>query len=211
MRVQKETRTVSSEFEVRAAASGGSVLVGYAAKFGTRSQDLGGFVETIALGAFDRALQEQHDVRALFNHDPSLILGRSGAGTLRLFTDDVGLRYEVDLPDTSAGRDLAESLRRGDVAESSFSFRVLDQDWSLDADGRDLRTITDLALYDVSPVTYPAYLDTSSALAARAAAAAAHQGEAIARALHIARIGAETDALHTTVLTTEEKVTNIVH
>ncbi|MFE4355111.1 HK97 family phage prohead protease [Kitasatospora sp. NPDC056800] len=164
----RETRTTSGDFEIRSSEDNGvTTMVGYAAKFNTRSQDLGGFVETIAPGAFTRAIEEAHDVRALINHDASLIIGRTVAGTLRLSQDDTGLRYEVDLPDTTAGRDLAESLRRGDISQSSFGFRVLDADWSLDTDGRDLRTIRDLALFDVSPVTYPAYLDTNSGLAQR--------------------------------------------
>ncbi|WP_043466519.1 HK97 family phage prohead protease [Kitasatospora sp. MBT66] len=165
---EREIRTSLSSFEIRSADDGtGPVMVGYAAKFNTRSQDLGGFVETIAPGTFSRAIEEAHDVRALINHDPNLVIGRTVAGTLRLIQDEIGLRYEVDLPDTSAGRDLSESLRRGDISQSSFGFRVLDADWSLDTDGRDLRTIRDLALFDVSPVTYPAYLDTDSGLAQR--------------------------------------------
>lgn len=138
------------------------VVSGYAAKYNTRSQDLGGFVETLAPGAFARAIREAHDVRAVINHDANLILGRTAAGTLTLEDDNTGLRYEVVLPDTSYARDLAESMRRGDINQSSFSFRVLDQDWSHDTDERALRTITDVYLYDVSPVTYPAYLDTTS-------------------------------------------------
>jgi HK97 family phage prohead protease len=147
-------------------------MVGYAAKFNTRSQDLGGFVETIAPGAFTRSLEDMADVKALFNHDPNIVLGRSTAGTLRLFQDDTGLRYEVDLPNTTAGRDLAISLERGDISQSSFAFRTIKDDWSFDQDGRELRTLQDLELRDVSPVTYPAYLDTNSGIAQRSLTAA---------------------------------------
>ncbi|MFF3062630.1 HK97 family phage prohead protease [Streptomyces sp. NPDC057909] len=162
-----ETRATLSDFQVSTGQDGGTVVTGYAAKFNTRSQDLGGFVETIAPGAFTRALEESHDVRALINHDPNLVLGRTTAGTLRLTQDDIGLRYEVDLPNTTAAKDLTESLKRKDISQSSFSFRAIREDWSYDTDGRELRTLQDLELCDVSPVTYPAYLDTVSELTQR--------------------------------------------
>jgi HK97 family phage prohead protease len=142
---------------------------GYAAKFDTRSHDLGGFIETVRGGAFGRALNEGQDVRALINHNPGLILGRTAAGTLKLSEDTTGLHYEVDAPDTSYARDLAESMQRGDVTQSSFSFRVRLDDWQKEGRGR-LRTLIDVDLLDVSPVTYPAYEDTESGVqgAARA-------------------------------------------
>ena len=168
----QETRTTNSKFEVRSNDDGSITMVGYAAKFNTRSQDLGGFVETIAPGAFTRSLDDGADVKALFNHDPNIVLGRSTAGTLRLFQDDTGLRYEVDLPNTTAGKDLAISLQRGDISQSSFAFRTISDDWSFDTDGRELRTLHDLELRDVSPVTYPAYLDTNSGIAQRSLEAA---------------------------------------
>jgi HK97 family phage prohead protease len=177
-------------------------MVGYAAKFNTRSQDLGGFVETIAPGAFTRSIDAGADVKALFNHDPNIVLGRSTAGTLRLTQDETGLRYEVDLPNTQAGRDLAVSLQRGDISQSSFAFRTIKDDWSFDTDGRELRTLHDLDLRDVSPVTYPAYLDTDSGIAQRSLAAARAarepksnlraievEGMALANALNIIEIG----------------------
>jgi HK97 family phage prohead protease len=168
----QETRTTNSKFEVRSNEDGTVTMVGYAAKFNTRSQDLGGFVETIAPGAFTRSLEDGADVKALFNHDPNIVLGRSTAGTLRLIQDDIGLRYEVDLPNTTAGKDLAISLQRGDINQSSFAFRTISDDWSFDTDGRELRTLHDLELRDVSPVTYPAYLDTDSGIAQRSLEAA---------------------------------------
>lgn len=168
----QETRTTSGAFELRSNDDGGVTMTGYAAKFGTRSQDLGGFVETIAPGAFTRSLGHGVDIKALFNHDPNIVLGRSIAGTLRLTEDATGLRYEVDLPNTQAGRDLAVSLQRGDISQSSFAFRTIKDDWSFDADGRELRTLHDLELRDISPVTYPAYLDTDSGIAQRSLKAA---------------------------------------
>lgn len=161
-----ERRTALGTVEFR---EDGDRLVarGYAAVFESLSKDLGGFVERIAPGAFDRVLNEGQDVVALANHDPNLVLGRSGSGTLRLRADDVGLGYEVDLPNTATGRDWAELLRRRDVVGSSFGFRVaVDGDeWGTDADERPLRTIRSVAVVrDVGPVTFPAYGGTEAAL-----------------------------------------------
>lgn len=137
-------------------------ISGYAAKFNTLSENLGGFRETIQVGAFDHVLVD--DVRALFNHSPSMILGRTKAGTLHLEADAIGLRYCIDPPDTQYARDLHKSIRRGDVTQSSFAFQVDRDDWQEDDDGRIIRTIKTIKrLFDISPVTYPAYPDTSVA------------------------------------------------
>jgi HK97 family phage prohead protease len=115
--------------------------------------------ERIMPGAFDRALTERHDVRALFNHDPNQVLGRT-PNTLRLAVGLKGLEYEADMPDTQAGRDVAHLIERGDVTGSSFGFIVRGQRFI--SDGKmDIREITDVDLLDVSPVTYPAYTSTS--------------------------------------------------
>lgn len=155
-------------FEVRKDSETGKVgFTGYALKFDTRSENLGGFRETVAPGAVTKTVGEA-DVRALFNHDPNLILGRSTAGTLVLTVDEVGLRYDIpDMPDTTYARDLAVSMARGDVTQSSFGFRVVKDDWSEDHDGFPLRTLNEIALFDVSPVTYPAYRDTDSGVSVR--------------------------------------------
>lgn len=139
------------------------VATGYAAVFDRRSQNLGGFVEYVRPGAFRKTLQEA-DVRALFNHDPNFLLGRRNAGTLRLEEDEVGLRYEVDLPDTTTGRDVAALLRRGDLYGSSFGFRTIKDDWNLTEDGFPVRHLVDVALLDVGPVTNPAYTDATAAV-----------------------------------------------
>ncbi|MES9985633.1 MAG: HK97 family phage prohead protease [Candidatus Thiodiazotropha sp. 6PLUC6] len=141
---------------------GESRITGYAAIFNTLSENLGGFREQIRSGAFDSVLT--NDVRALFNHDPSLILGRTTAGTLSLDSDGTGLRYRIEPPDTQAARDLIKSIQRGDVTQSSFAFQVDDDRWEEDDDGRLIRTIIAIKrLYDISPVTYPAYPDTTVA------------------------------------------------
>lgn len=164
-----ERRFTTGEFEVRTTATGGVVVEGHAAVFNRYSQDLGGFVEQVAPGAFTKTIQEA-DVRALFNHDPNQVLGRNKAGTLRLSEDTLGLLYQVDLPDTSFARDLAVSMERGDVTQSSFGFRVMPNgdDWSFTEGETPLRTLNELSLFDVSPVTYPAYLDADSGIAGRA-------------------------------------------
>lgn len=151
--------------EVRAAGTDAATTVtlrGYAAKFNVLSENLGGFREQIAPGAFADVLTD--DVRALFNHDANHVLGRSVAQTLRLSQDSVGLYYEVDLPDTQAARDLVVSINRGDVSQSSFAFRVAPNGdkWEENDEGVIIRTISRFSrLYDVSPVTYPAYPDAT--------------------------------------------------
>lgn len=141
----------------------GRKIVGYAAKFMTRSQDLGGFVEQIEPSAFQRSLDENADVRALIDHNPSLILGRTLSGTLKLSTDSTGLLVEITPPDTSYSRDLMVSLERGDITQMSFAFVTKKDNWEKDG-AVNLRTLLDVDLHDVSAVTYPAYLDTEVGL-----------------------------------------------
>jgi HK97 family phage prohead protease len=173
MKAVTERRLVSSQLELRKNADGNPVLEGYAAVFGSRSEDLGGFVEQIAPSAFTKTLKDGADVRALLNHDPNFVLGRSTSGTLRMSTDTTGLHYEVDLGSQSYARDLAISLERGDISQSSFGFRMVTDDWAADPEdeGRALRTLLEVKLFDVSPVTYPAYPDATSGLRALEAAA----------------------------------------
>lgn len=123
------------------------------------------YYERIQPGAFDRALAELQDVRALFNHDPNHVLGRTKSGTLRLTTDSTGLRYDVDLPNTQTAKDLAESVNRGDVSGSSFAFSVTASGQEIErSDGQTYRNITDANLFDVSVVTYPAYESATSVM-----------------------------------------------
>src|SRR5690606_24435849 len=142
--------------EVRATA--GRRLEGYAAVFNVRSQDLGGFVEEIKPGAFQKALRRS-DVRALFNHNPDHVLGRMRNGTLRLADDSRGLYFEIDLPRNSFAESLLESVRRGDIDGASFSFTVAEggDRWH-DEGGLRVRTVHEIGeLFDVGPVTFPAY------------------------------------------------------
>ena len=164
--------TPSGEVRVENRADGGKMLVGYGAVFyrdgeaGTEYRLGTDVVERISPTAFNRAIQEKHDARALFNHDPNMLLGRASAGTLRLSVDKVGLRYEIDLPDTQAGKDVATSTARGDLKGSSFSFSINGKEGQRFEKGKDydVRHIVDVDLFDVGPVTYPAYEGTSTAL-----------------------------------------------
>ena len=103
----------------------------------------------------------EDDVRGLFNHDPNQILGRTKPGTMRLEVDERGLRYEIDPADTTPGRDVKEHLKRGDVDGSSFSFVVTDER-TIKEDGKRIREIRGVKLFDVGPVTFPAYPATSA-------------------------------------------------
>lgn len=118
-----ERRCFEAEMEVRDAESGAATLAGYAAVFGEWSEDLGGFRERIAPGAFQNTLSG--DVRALWNHDPAFVLGRTTNGTLRLAEDDRGLRVEIDPPAGALFDSFLENVRRGDVTPMSFGFSVL--------------------------------------------------------------------------------------
>merc|ERR1712167_189744 len=106
----------------------------------------------------DLSIEKRDDERALFNHNPDLILGRTIANTLNISVDEKGLRYEFDAPDTTIGNDLLVSLKRGDITQSSFGFIVEEDSWDNDKEGKVIRTIEKVSrLLDVSPVTYPAY------------------------------------------------------
>jgi|15BtaG_2_1085339.scaffolds.fasta_scaffold12649_2 hypothetical protein len=134
---------------------GSTTITGHAAVFNQMSSDLGGFREIIAPDAFSNVLND--DVRALVNHDPNLLLGRTTSGTLRLEQTEKGLQYSFDVPDTTYGRDLVISMERGDITQSSFAFTIEDDSWETTEDG-EVRTINKVKqLYDCSPVTYPAY------------------------------------------------------
>ena len=149
-------------------------IVGYGAKFGVLSLDLGDFVERIDPGAFGivaerRGRKRKLETRALFNHDPNYPLARYPE-TLRMTVDEIGLRYEFPVPDTTYGRDLAANIRAGIIKGSSFSFTVPSggDSWAIE-DGRSVRTITRVdSLIDVGPVTFPAYPDADATVAKRA-------------------------------------------
>ena len=168
-----ERRVVRGTVALREDSSGTPTLQGYAAVFNSETVIGTEFREVIAPGAFSDAIQHD-DVRGLFNHDSNFVLGRTKSGTLRLGQDATGLRYTIDMPDTQVGRDVLELVRRGDLDGSSFAFIVPPggDDWNRGGGQLPLRTIRKVQLFDVSPVTYPAYPDTSVQVSARARAAA---------------------------------------
>ena len=150
--------------ELRSEIKKGKVLYGHASVFNQGAQ-LPGHIERIAVTAFKRTLDNPAtDVRALFNHDPNQLLGRQSVGTLRLGTDSQGLEYEIDLPDTSVGRDVQILAERGDLTGASFGFIPDEDEWET-VQGRRVRTHTSVkALVDISPVTFPAYQGASTML-----------------------------------------------
>lgn len=160
------TPEIPARLEERAEGSGPPRIVGYSAVFGVDTEInsyFGTFKERIQKGAFRRAIREGQNVRALRNHDPDNLLGTTDSKTVRLKEDDTGLYIEIDTPDTTIGRDTAESVRRGDLAGMSFAFVVRKEKWVNGEDGApDSRIIQDVDLYDVGPVTYPAYTQTSA-------------------------------------------------
>jgi HK97 family phage prohead protease len=162
--MKREVRFIKGA-QIRAKKGDKQGIEGYAAVFNKRSVNLGWFFEEIKPGAFSRAISEKQDVRCLMNHDANLLLGRTKSGTLELREDTNGLYFDDNTPDTQNARDLHELLARGDVDGCSFSFQVMKQAWREErqADGTMLtiREIEDLDLFDVGPVTFPAYPDTS--------------------------------------------------
>ena len=162
----------SPEFEIRKKQDGKRTVRGYAAVYDSLSEDLGGFREIIRKGAFDNALEEKQPVSARVQHEAGLsTVGTTESGTLLLGADSKGLWYEVDPPDTNAGRDLVALLERGDIRYSSFAFSVRDggERWNWESDPP-VRELLDVNLYDVAPVDGPAYRATSAEVRAQAAA-----------------------------------------
>lgn len=155
MSLEKRARPIESR------AKDGKKVGGYAAVFNSET-DIGGyFREIIAPGAFSEAVKQ--DVRALLDHDSGRVIGRTSAGTLRLTEDETGLAVEIDLPDTSDGRDAAVLIERGDLTGMSFGFIVTHDEWD-ETGETPVRTIHKVDLREVSVVAFPAYDDTSIAM-----------------------------------------------
>lgn len=163
-RNNRQLRTISSEFNTR--DDGGNLSIeGYFAVFGSVYEIAPGMSESIAPEAFDKTLSG--DIRALINHDTTLVLGRTKAGTLNLRTDNRGLWGHIDVnPNDSDAMNLYERVKRGDVDQCSFGFDIIDEETEFREDGSVHWTIKEVELYEVSPCTFPAYEETS--IAARA-------------------------------------------
>jgi len=160
-----ETRLFVNDFEVRE-TSDGMTLTGYAARFNEPSEPLP-FIERIAPGAFKRSLSARNDIKLLWNHSSSDVLGSTRSGTLRLNEDEYGLRVEADLPDTQAGRDAKVLIQRGDVTGFSFGFTVPRNGDSWNAEGTE-RTLRSVRLLEVSTgVAFPAYPSTNGSAQVR--------------------------------------------
>lgn len=170
-----EHRSTLATVELREQGEGLPLITGTAAVFhdagnrGTEYEIFPDLIEYIRPGAFaesiQRAARGELVVEALFNHDPSALLGSSRSKTLQLVDSAAGLGYRIDPPDTQVGRDTVTSLRRGDVGGSSFGFRKVADQWRTELrDGREvtIRELIDLELVDVGPVTRPAYMATSA-------------------------------------------------
>ena len=165
MTKRKELRTIDiTNLKTRDAINDQpAVISGYAAVFNSKTNIGDYFEEVISPGAFSRAIVSNSDIRALFNHNWDNVLGRTKNGTLRLSEDDRGLRFEVELPNTSIARDLAESMARGDINQCSFGFFATEETWDYSVEPA-LRTIHEVELYEISVVSIPAYEDTEVAL-----------------------------------------------
>jgi HK97 family phage prohead protease len=155
---EPEVRTNSVDFEVRAEGDGMS-FTGYASVFNSPSQDLGGFIEYVAPGAFKRSLQSRNEVKLLWNHDSGEPLASLRGGTMQLVEDDRGLKVTAQLPNTTRGRDIAELLRTKVIDSMSFGFNVIKDTWSRDGQ---TRTLDSVRLFEVSIVSFPAYESTTA-------------------------------------------------
>jgi HK97 family phage prohead protease len=176
-----ERRGIEMVVELRSESD--PTVSGYAALYNVETEIGGYFREQIAPGAFTSATNGTDDVRALFNHDPNYVLGRTKSGTLVLHSDKKGLKYDIDLnPDDPDAQRVRAKIKRGDVSGSSFGFRVIEETWQEPKSRTELalRTITKAELFDVSPVTYPAYPQTS--VSARAKGEAARDAAAVLEA-----------------------------
>jgi HK97 family phage prohead protease len=155
---QPEIRTNSVDFEVRAEGDG-MTFTGYASVFNSPSEDLGGFIEYVAPGAFKRSLQSRNEVKLLWNHDSGEPLASLRGGTMQLVEDERGLKVTAQLPNTTRGRDIAELLRTKVIDSMSFGFNVIKDSWSRDGQ---TRTLESVRLFEVSVVSFPAYEATTA-------------------------------------------------
>lgn len=155
-----ERRFFESEMRMDFSNSKQPKIVGYAAVFNQETNLWPGLKEKVARGAFANTIKED-DIRGLWNHNADYLLGRNKSGTLKLWEDDKGLGYEIIMPGTSWAKDLQILIKRGDLTQSSFGFNIINRSQEYDEKNRTLTiTIEKAKLFDVSPVTFPAYPQT---------------------------------------------------
>lgn len=160
--MEKEMRTIQADIELRESEDGKRTITGYAIKWGELSQKLGffrKFREKIQKGAFTDSLKADRQY-SHWNHNTDTILGSTESGSLRLFEDEIGLRFENDLPNTTDGNNAYELVKRGDIRGVSFGFSIKGQEWDDTDDDNIIRTVTKGKLYEISPTPYPAYPQT---------------------------------------------------
>jgi HK97 family phage prohead protease len=155
---EPEVRVNTTDIEVRAEGDG-MTFTGYASVFNSPSEDLGGFIEYVAPGAFKRSLQSRNEVKLLWNHDSGEPLASLRGGTMQLVEDERGLKVTATLPQTTRGRDVAELLRTKVIDSMSFGFNVIKDSWSRDGQ---TRTLESVRLFEVSVVSFPAYGATTA-------------------------------------------------
>jgi len=168
--VLAERRFTPGAVEIRSAEDGGKRITGYGSVFNKVSRNLGGFVEIVTPAAFNKSRGDGFPAAVCrYNHDPNMLLGTIGGGTLTLGVDNLGLRYDVLPPQSRA--DIVELVERGDVKHSSFAFRVPKggDDWGLTDQSYPMRALLSVELVDVAPVVDPAYPDATAALRSLAA------------------------------------------
>ncbi|PGX31015.1 HK97 family phage prohead protease [Bacillus anthracis] len=162
MNQTEKRELLSSEIEIREVEGGLRTISGYAVKWEMKSVTMGywrRFKEQFKRGAFTDSLT-QDDQLALWSHDYSQVLGRTKNGTLRLFEDEIGLRFELDLADTTLGDDTYKTIKRGDVDGVSFGFQMVKEEWDESDPDNIVRSVTKAKLVEISPVAFPAYPDS---------------------------------------------------
>lgn len=165
--MKQERRTITGTVHARAIGDGMPKEIGGIAAVVNSVTDLGYFEEVITPGAFDYALSREYDIRCLFNHEAELILGRTKAETCKVFVNSDGNLEYTWIPDyeNPTHMSVVRSIMRGDITQSSFAFTIKEQTWtdSTKYGTMGKRTITMIdELFDVSPVTYPAYSETEA-------------------------------------------------
>lgn len=192
---KQEQRIHATNFEIRETGDGMS-FTGYAAVFNSDSEPLP-FIERIAPGAFKRSLQSRNEVKLLWNHDAGEPLASVRGGTLRLTEDEIGLRVEATLANTTRGRDVAELIRSKTIDSMSFGFSVIRDSWS--ADGG-VRTLEAVRLFETSVVSFPAYTSTAGTISVRSASTGI-DADQLADALMRLESGEELEESHATLIT----------